>query len=85
LNYNIKNKKKIENNHVLSFALSILSQRLIFSKKFELPKPIFNESSFLMLDFASLALGSYNSISIKRIINYDNSLRSFLSKTFNFH
>lgn len=85
LNYNIKNKKKTENNHVLSFALSILSQRLIFSKKFDLPNSIFNESFFILLDFASLALGSYNSISIKRILNYDNSLRYFLSKALNIH
>jgi hypothetical protein len=75
------NNININNMQVASFALAILSQRLIFSKKYIFSDFINNQQFTVMLDFASLILGSENLISKKRILDYDNELNDYLNLT----
>ncbi len=79
---------KLKKNKSISFALSVLSQRLIFAKSKKLKLSLDNEKIFL-IDYMSLLLGADNLISAKRLFCYfkernDNSelkkLKLYLNK-----
>jgi hypothetical protein len=61
--YNINNIKK---NEQISFALSVLSQRLNFaiSKNIEIK---FSKNKIFLIDYMSALVGAYNLISLKRL------------------
>ena len=78
---------KLKKNQSISFALSVLSQRLIFAKSKKLNLGLDNEKIFL-IDYMSLLLGADNLISVKRLIFYfkkrnDNSSLKKLKKYLN--
>lgn len=79
---------KLKKNQSISFALSLLSQRLIFAKSKKLELSLDNKRIFL-IDYMSLLLGADNLISVKRLFFYikeknDNSelkkLKKYLNK-----
>ena len=78
---------KLKKNQPISFALSVLSQRLIFAKSKKLKLSLDNEKIFL-LDYMSILLGADNLISAKRLFFYikernDNSKLKKLKKYLN--
>jgi hypothetical protein len=75
---NLIASENIVNKRAVSFALSILSQRLTFSRKLGLPDSSCKRNLALAIDFASLVLGSENLISRKRILEHNSSLKFFL-------
>ena len=85
INQKIISLEKNINRQVVSFAFSILSQRLLFSNKFNMSNSPNNQNLSLMLDFASLALGSENLISKKRILSHNSSLKNSLSSILKIH
>ena len=77
----------MKKNQSISFALSVLSQRLIFAKSKKLKLGLDYEKIFL-IDYMSLLLGADNLISVKRLIFYfkkrnDNSSLKKLKKYLN--